>query len=378
MTNETLRRILGEKKPFYKRWWFWVLVVIFIGISASSGDNETEFYHTAYLGDVEEEVHATYTITEPITMATLPPAETEPIETTAPTTEPAPLELAQLALAEVPDLELVAAQVTRIIDGDTIEVIYNGVTERVRFIGIDAPERGETGFAEATDFVREEITNVGDVVFLQASGNNRDRFDRLRRYIWLGLPTDLDNDEQRSELLLNQMLLDEELAVEMIIGGETAPTQPPATQAPTVAPTLPPATQAPTVAPTQPPATQAPTVAPTQPPATQAPTVAPTEPPFEETPATVISIQAPNQARRGERINITLSGAGSQGIFTLHMRTPSGGGSNAGDFNNGNKTLQANQNGSATFEFMIGTNSTIGGVFTLTVNGATHTITVAE
>jgi len=286
------------------------------------------------------------------------PVETEPLSTEVSTTvpnvtepDPSPVEIAQLLLTNSP-LDWTAVEVTRIIDGDTIEVMYDGQRERVRFIGVDAPERGEEGFIEATDFVRDEIANVGDVVFLQASGNNRDRFQRLRRYIWLGVPTDKYDETERSDLLLNQMLLDEELAVEMIIGGETAPTQPPATQAPTVAPT--------------------------QPPATQAPTVAPTEPPVEETPTTVISIQAPNQARRGERINITLSGAGSQGTFTLHMRTPSGGGSNAGDFNNGNKILQANQNGSVTFEFMIGTNSTIGGVFTLTVNGATHTITVVE
>jgi len=49
--------------------------------------------------------------------------------------------------------ELVSGQLTRVIDGDTIEVSGIG---RIRLVGVDTPERGDLGFDEATDFVRTE------------------------------------------------------------------------------------------------------------------------------------------------------------------------------------------------------------------------------
>jgi micrococcal nuclease len=104
---------------------------------------------------------------------------------------------------------LVEARVTRVIDGDTIEVIVNGVTERVRLIGIDTPERGQAGFNAATAFTRSEIERVGNRVWLQSQGNNRDRFDRIRRHVWLSRPASTPaTASQRRASLLNQRLLD--------------------------------------------------------------------------------------------------------------------------------------------------------------------------
>ena len=103
------------------------------------------------------------------------------------------------------------ATVSRVIDGDTL-VLTNG--ERVRLIGIDAPEMGrfgaregaEPGAVESKYFVKMRLEQHGHRVYLQTSGSDRDRFERLRRYVWLGLPSDPAN--QRHELLLNQLLLD--------------------------------------------------------------------------------------------------------------------------------------------------------------------------
>ena len=113
---------------------------------------------------------------------------------------------------------LVEAEVISIIDGDTIVVSFNGVEEHVRFIGMDTPERGQPGFNEASEFVRSEISNIGDIVWLQSSGNDRDPHGRIRRYIWLGVPSSLINEEDRHELLLNQKLLDAGHAVIRVIG----------------------------------------------------------------------------------------------------------------------------------------------------------------
>lgn len=84
------------------------------------------------------------------------------------------------------------ATVIRVIDGDTIVVNLNGVEERIRFIGIDAPEMGfhggvyESGATEATEFVTRMIAEAGNVVHLRAEGRNRDRWERLRRHVYVG------------------------------------------------------------------------------------------------------------------------------------------------------------------------------------------------
>jgi len=103
------------------------------------------------------------------------------------------------------------AKVHRIIDGDTIEVIlHDRIIERIRFIGIDTPERGEEGFIEATDFVSDLIP-IGSTVYLEARGRDRDNWGRLRRIIWF-------EDESSGFLVnLNHKLLDYGYAVEMIV-----------------------------------------------------------------------------------------------------------------------------------------------------------------
>ena len=110
------------------------------------------------------------------------------------------------------ELGFMAAYVTRIIDGDTIVVqLPNGVEERVRFIGVDAPEMNfrsdeppEDGAQEATDFVAGLIP-PGTMVWLESRGNDRDRFERLRRYIWLEIP--ICPNVSREELTLNRLLV---------------------------------------------------------------------------------------------------------------------------------------------------------------------------
>ncbi|MCL1950988.1 MAG: thermonuclease family protein [Turicibacter sp.] len=90
------------------------------------------------------------------------------------------------------------AVVTRVIDGDTLEVAQDGETHRVRLIGIDTPERGEAGFEEASEFMLNTLAYFENTVWLESSGEDEDRFGRLRRYVWLD-----------GETSLNQLMLDE-------------------------------------------------------------------------------------------------------------------------------------------------------------------------
>jgi endonuclease YncB( thermonuclease family) len=108
---------------------------------------------------------------------------------------------------------LTEAFVRHVIDGDTI-ILSCG--ERVRFIGVDAPELGFPGANEATRFVKERIE--GAVVWLEPDGDDRDRFGRLRRYIWLRPPENPRDETEIRRYQLNALLLQYGLARVMIIG----------------------------------------------------------------------------------------------------------------------------------------------------------------
>lgn len=71
--------------------------------------------------------------------------------------------------------------VTRVVDGDTVEL---GNGETVRLVGIDAPEVGECGYERAADNLARLA--LGKPVRLGRSDEDRDRYDRLLRYVDVG------------------------------------------------------------------------------------------------------------------------------------------------------------------------------------------------
>ena len=72
--------------------------------------------------------------------------------------------------------------VTRVVDGDTVEVSREGVVERVRLLGIDTPERDQCGYDEATALVTGLVTGR-EVTLVVGSSDDRDRYDRLLRFV---------------------------------------------------------------------------------------------------------------------------------------------------------------------------------------------------
>ncbi len=78
--------------------------------------------------------------------------------------------------------------VTEVIDGDTIEI--NG-SDRVRFLGIDAPEREECYFLES----KEALSNLieGEYVRLEKDISGVDNFGRLLRYVFLPQEDTMDD-----------------------------------------------------------------------------------------------------------------------------------------------------------------------------------------
>lgn len=84
------------------------------------------------------------------------------------------------------DPEIVWARVTQVVDGDTFHIDLDGdgrTDERVRAIGIDAPERDECYYGQATERARALL--AGRRVALRRDVSEQDRYDRLLRYVYL-------------------------------------------------------------------------------------------------------------------------------------------------------------------------------------------------
>lgn len=78
-------------------------------------------------------------------------------------------------------LNLKEGVVARVLDGDTIE-LENG--ERIRLIGIDAPEQGELFYEEAKDFLKERVEGK-KVILEKDASQDKDKYGRFLRYVFI-------------------------------------------------------------------------------------------------------------------------------------------------------------------------------------------------
>ena len=85
------------------------------------------------------------------------------------------------------------ATVIRVVDGDTIDILLNGEIERVRYIGVNAPE-WDTEAGKISTQINRYIT--GDSISIQRDKSDRDKYGRLLRYVW-----NSDNQFVNCELL---------------------------------------------------------------------------------------------------------------------------------------------------------------------------------
>lgn len=94
---------------------------------------------------------------------------------------------------------LMAAQVVRVIDGDTLEVLLgDGAKEKVRYIGVDTPEAkhprvGVECFGRQASAFNESLV-LGRTVWLELDVQRRDKYRRLLAYVWL------DGDRQKGRM----------------------------------------------------------------------------------------------------------------------------------------------------------------------------------
>ncbi|MBE0418065.1 MAG: thermonuclease family protein [Coriobacteriia bacterium] len=129
------------------------------------------------------------------------PAQPETKPTERPTPEPEP----------EPKTSFSKVTVTRVVDGDTVEVTYeDGKVEKVRFIGVDCPESTnevEPYGQEASAYTKRELD--GKTVYLETDAELRDKYGRLLAYVWLEEPSSTEPGEReiRQHLFNAQLLL---------------------------------------------------------------------------------------------------------------------------------------------------------------------------
>lgn len=98
---------------------------------------------------------------------------------------------AGLRLPELPAITPGYYAVTKVVDGDTIEVNMNGRTEKIRMIGIDTPETKKPNAPvqcygpEASEFATQTLSGKSVRLEADSLSDNRDRYDRLLRYVYL-------------------------------------------------------------------------------------------------------------------------------------------------------------------------------------------------
>ncbi len=110
------------------------------------------------------------------------------VPTPIPTSTPTPVPLPTIALpfpAEgdcVPKITIHRGKAVAVLDGDTIDVDIEGKTYRVRYIGIDAPERDELFYQEATEANASMV--LGRELVLVKDVSETDQYGRLLRYVF--------------------------------------------------------------------------------------------------------------------------------------------------------------------------------------------------
>jgi micrococcal nuclease len=106
---------------------------------------------------------------------------------------------------------IIQATVSRNVDGDTLHVRTSaGVTEKVRFIGVNTPEstiKHQPYGKEASNYTKRRLP-VGTRVWLETDVGLRDRYGRLLAYVWLAPPVSGDPAEVRAKMFNAELLIE--------------------------------------------------------------------------------------------------------------------------------------------------------------------------
>ena len=108
---------------------------------------------------------------------------------------------------------LYEAVVLRVVDGDTIIVALNNREERIRMIGVDAPEsvslneEENTVWGQAASEYTKSVLEPGTNIWMTFDIEERDQYGRMLAYIWL------DSDTENLNHLFQKKLIEEGYAL---------------------------------------------------------------------------------------------------------------------------------------------------------------------
>lgn len=154
-------------------------------------ESSTVFTSTPINGSTQKTIpsliptHTTITVSPSIpSITSLPTIPTTHPTTSPPVTNPInPTTNTTTTPTNTIPITVGAATVTRVIDGDTIEVSIDDSLYKVRYIGIDTPETYEYFGQDATNKNSELIS--GKNVWLEKDISETDSFGRLLRYVYV-------------------------------------------------------------------------------------------------------------------------------------------------------------------------------------------------
>ena len=99
---------------------------------------------------------------------------------------------------ELSKFNLKEAKVSRVVDGDTVE-LSDGT--KVRLTGVNTPEsttRTEPYGKEASNYTKDQLT--GKTVYLEKDVSETDQYGRLLRYVWLDIPKEITDSEIKAKM----------------------------------------------------------------------------------------------------------------------------------------------------------------------------------
>jgi len=158
------------------------------------GDNDTEFN--------DEVSELTADVEDTANLLGSDPAERgqTPVPTPASIPTPTPIPAAPTPAFVEPETEL--ALVTRVIDGDTVELASG---QKLRYIGINTPELPNGCFAQEATVKNSELVLNRQIILLQGP-TDQDNFGRLLRFAWQDV--NLSGTIDAPDIFINRTLID--------------------------------------------------------------------------------------------------------------------------------------------------------------------------
>jgi micrococcal nuclease len=186
-----------QKKEWYKNWWGVLIVIMILPIFAiwyiwakTTWSNKAKWITTIIviilsmgaLGSTEKTEQKPVVVKTENNVAVIDTQEIKSADTTKPE---------EKSIETSKGNDVILFKVSKVIDGDTLDIDMNGKTERIRLIGMDTPETVDPRKVvqcfgkEASDKAKEML--IGKMISIEAdnSQGERDKYDRLLRYVYL-------------------------------------------------------------------------------------------------------------------------------------------------------------------------------------------------